>query len=238
LRRQKPFIVFPGLAVVALLSGGFVASPGFQTSHTPLIVKVQAIESPDIAPPVNSPVPSQPQSEISLSPAEQKAVADRLAFNRVLVDAAVLKNSYEEFKRGKSKTPVSLSAFRNLELQLNAIASADPANMQAREWANAMRMAQFEILQPSVQIAASANRQLYAHEMAVRMRDDGTNVLVSGDGNSVIRFQSPHMTRQVAMQLAESAKIPEQAKALQFRRVVFGNGRRSWTYDFRRGRIR
>lgn len=159
-------------------------------------------------------------------------------FNRVLVDAAVLKNNYENFKRRKSKTPVSLSSFRNLELQLNAIAAADPANTQARDWANAMRMAQFEILQPSVQIAASANRQLYAHEMAERMRNDGMSVRLSGRENSVIRFQSPNMTRQMAAQLAESAKIPEQAKALQFQRVVFGNGRRSWTYDLRRGRLR
>jgi len=104
--------------------------------------------------------------------------------------------------------------------------------------ANAMRMIQYAILQPSVQIAAVANRELYAHEMGQRMRDDGMKVVASGRGNSTVRFVSPQMTRQMAMQLVETAKIPEQARALQFRRVVFSSGRRSWTYDVARGRLR
>ena len=70
------------------------------------------------------------------------------------------------------------------------------------------------------------------------MRDQGMKVSVAGAENSSVVFLSPHMTRQAAMKLAESAKIPEQAKALQFRRVVFANGRRSWTYDVERGRLR
>ena len=159
-------------------------------------------------------------------------------FDRALVDAAVLNTEYENSRRGRSKKPISLSAFRSLELRLNTIADADPANTQARDMANLMKMRQYEILQPSVEIAASANRLLYAHAMADRMRDDGTRVVVSGAGNSAVRFISPHMTRKMAMQLSESAKIPEKAKALQFRRVSFGNGRRSWTYDLKRGRLR
>lgn len=117
-------------------------------------------------------------------------------------------------------------------------AAADPANTQAQELAGAMRMAQFEILRPSLQIAAIANRQLYAHSMAERMRDDGMKVEVSGAKNSSVRFVSPQMTKQMAVQLADTAKIPEQAKALQFSRVVFSNGRRSWTYNVRRERFR
>ncbi|CAN5392031.1 hypothetical protein BH10PSE11_BH10PSE11_35550 [soil metagenome] len=178
----------------------------------------------------SNPVPSNPDDE--------KAVAARLVFDRALVDAAVLNTEYENSRRGRGKKPISLSAFRSLELRLNTIADADPANTQARDMANLMKMRQYEILQPSVEIAASANRLLYAHAMADRMRDDGTRVVVSGAGNSAVRFISPHMTRQMAMQLSESAKIPENAKALQFRRVVFGNGRRNWTYDLARGRLR
>ncbi len=117
-------------------------------------------------------------------------------------------------------------------------AAADPANTQAQAMAGAMRMAQFEILRPSVQIAAVANRQLYAHAMAERMRDDGMKVEVSGRDNSTVRFVSPNMSKPMAMQLADSAKIPEQAKSLQFSRVVFSNGRRSWTYNVRRERFR
>ena len=125
-----------------------------------------------------------------------------------------------------------------MELRLQMTAAADPANAPALDMANAMRMIQYAILQPSLQIAAVANRELYAHEMGQRMRDDGMQVSASGRGNSTVRFVSPQMTRQMAMQLVETAKIPEQAKALQFRRVVFSSGRRSWSYDVARGRLR
>ncbi len=184
---------------------------------------------------VNSPPqPDAPQ----LSPAEQKAAESKAAFDRLLAEANALKGSYDDYKRGRNKTPISLSAFRSLELRLMMAAAADPANIQAREMAGVMRMSQYEILRPSVQIAATANRQLYAHEMAERMRDDGMKVEVSGPSNSSVRFVAPHMTKQIAVQLAESAKIPEQAKSLQFSRVVFSNGRRSWTYNVRRERFR
>lgn len=183
---------------------------------------------------VNTPPPDAPV----LSPAEQKAAESKAAFDRLLAEATALKASYEDYKRGRNKTPVSLSAFRSLELRLMMAAAADPTNIQARELAGAMRMAQFEILRPSLQIAAVANRQLYAHEMAERMRDDGMKVEVSGSNNSSVRFVSPQMSKQMAVQLADTAKIPEQAKALQFSRVVFSNGRRSWTYNVRRERFR
>ena len=198
-----------------------------QPATVPLSPSEQSATS---SPVTSSPVPSNPEDE--------KAIEARLVFDRALVDAAVLNTEYENSRRGRSKKPISLSAFRSLELRLNTIADADPANTQARDMANLMKMRQYEILQPSVEIAASANRLLYAHAMADRMRDDGTRVVVSGAGNSAVRFISPHMTRKMAMQLSESAKIPEKAKALQFRRVSFGNGRRSWTYDLKRGRLR
>lgn len=173
-----------------------------------------------------------------LSPAEQKAADNKAALNALLAEATALKTNYENFRRGRSKTPVSLSAFRSMELRLQMAAAADPANTQALDMANAMRMMQYGILQPSVQIAAVANRELYAHEMGQRMRDDGMKVEAEGRGNSTVRFVSPQMTRQMAIQLVETAKIPEQARALQFRRVVFSNGRRSWTYNVARGRLR
>ncbi|MGL5167333.1 MAG: hypothetical protein ACRC9K_15735 [Afipia sp.] len=188
--------------------------------------------------------PSQPAeatpspAPAPLSPAEQKAADNKAALDALLAEAVALKTNYENFRRGRSKIPVSLSAFRSMELRLQMAAAADPANTQALDMANAMRMMQYGILQPSVQIAAVANRELYAHEMGQRMRDDGMRVEASGRGNSTVRFVSPQMTRQMAMQLVETAKIPEQARALQFRRVVFSSGRRSWTYDVARGRLR
>lgn len=185
-----------------------------------------------------APQPSETPAPPPLSPAEQKAADAKAALDRLLAEASALRASYEDYKRGRSKTPVSLSAFRSMELRLMMAAAADPTNTQARDMAGAMRMAQFEILRPSVQIAAIANRQLYAHAMAERMRDDGMKVEVSGRDNSTVRFVSPNMTKPMAMQLADSAKIPEQAKSLQFSRVVFSNGRRSWTYNVRRERFR
>lgn len=235
-----------GLPVAALVAGGFVAMPMLDKAAPPTVIhNVQAVQQPDTAlqpkpvPPPTSSTPVQSTPDVpALAPEDPKAVQARLEFDRALVDAAVLRNNYEDYKRGKSKTPVSLSSFRSLELRLKTIADADPSNTQARDMANAMRMAQFEILQPSVEIAASANRQIYAHEMGERMREDGMKVVVSGARNSSVRFISPHMTRQMAMQLSETANISEKARALQFRRVVFGNGRRSWTYDVARGRLR
>lgn len=233
LRRKTIF--FSGLGFAALLAGGFAGNPILMTQAGSSVIHVQAVE-PEGASETTAATPAQ--TEPKLTPEEEKAVATRLAFDRALVDAAVLNNEYESYRRGRSKKPVSLSAFRSLELRLSMIADADPANTQARDMANMMKMRQYEILQPSVEIAASANRLLYAHEMAERMRDDGTQVLVYGAGNNAVRFVSPRMTRQMAMQLSASAKIPEKARALQFQRVVFGNGRRSWTYDVSRNRLR
>lgn len=198
---------------------------------------IRAQSEPVTAAPAQ-PIETTPPAPAPLSPAEQKAADNKAALDALFAEAVALKTNYENFRRGRSKTPVSLSAFRSMELRLQMAAAADPANTQALEMANAMRMIQYGILQPSVQIAAVANRELYAHEMGQRMRDDGMKVEAEGRGNSTVRFVSPQMTRQVAMQLVETAKIPDQARALQFRRVVFSNGRRSWTYDVARGRLR
>lgn len=194
--------------------------------------KSEPVNTPPAQPPEVAPVPAP------LSPAEQKAADNKAALDALLAEATALKTSYESSRRGRNKTPVSLSTFRSMELRLQMAAAADPANAPALDMANAMRMIQYAILQPSVQIAAVANRELYAHDMGQRMRDDGMKVQASGRGNSTVRFVSPQMTRQMAMQLVETAKIPEQAKALQFRRVVFSSGRRSWNYDVARGRLR
>ncbi len=179
-----------------------------------------------------------PPAPVPLTPAEQKAADNKAALDALLAEATALKTNYESFRRGRSRTPVSLSAFRSMELRLQMAAAADPANTQALDMASAMRMIQYGILQPSVQIAAVANRELYAHEMGQQMQNDGMKVEATGRGNSTVRFISPQMTRQMAMQLVETAKIPEQARALQFRRVVFSSGRRSWTYNVARGRLR
>lgn len=196
--------------------------------------KSEAINATPVQPAEATPAPAP----VPLSPAEQKAADNKAALDALLAEATALKTSYENSRRSRNKTPVSLSTFRSMELRLQMAAAADPANAPALDMANAMRMIQYAILQPSVQIAAVANRELYAHEMGQRMRDDGMKVEASGRGNSTVRFVSPQMNRQMAMQLVETAKIPEQARALQFRRVVFSSGRRSWTYDVARGRLR
>lgn len=234
-----------------MVSGGLALDqtttlpPGAQTAQTDKQdAATQATGAiPSKSEPINA-VPVQPAEATSapapvpLSPAEQKAADNKAALDALLAEATALKTSYENLRRSRNKTPVSLSTFRSMELRLQMAAAADPANAPALDMANAMRMIQYAILQPSVQIAAVANRELYAHEMGQRMRDDGMKVVASGRGNSTVRFVSPQMTRQMAMQLVETAKIPEQARALQFRRVVFSSGRRSWTYDVARGRLR
>lgn len=233
-----------------MVSGGLVfgqtmTTPGAQTAQTDkqdaatqatgaIPSKSEPINAAPVQPAEATPAPAP----VPLSPAEQKAADSKAALDALLAEATALKTSYENSRRGRSKTPVSLSTFRSMELRLQMAAAADPANAPALDMANAMRMIQYAILQPSVQIAAVANRELYAHEMGQRMRDDGMKVVASGRGNSTVRFVSPQMTRQMAMQLVETAKIPEQARALQFRRVVFSSGRRSWTYDVARGRLR
>lgn len=236
-----------------MVSGGLVLGQTTQATtpspQTTQIDKPQDAATPATGafPPQSEPVtvpPAQPaevtpaQAPAPLSPAEQKAADNKAALDALLAEATALKTSYENSRRGRTRAPVSLSAFRSMELRLQMAAAADPANASALDMANAMRMIQYGILQPSVQIAAVANRELYAHEMGQRMRDDGMKVEASGRGNSTVRFVSPQMTRQMAMQLVETAKIPEQARALQFRRVVFSSGRRSWTYDVARGRLR
>lgn len=234
-----------------MVSGGLVLG---QTTTTPSPQTTQIDKPQDAATQATGAIPSKSEpvnaapvqpAEVTLvpaspplSPAEQKAADNKAALDALLAEATTLKTSYENSRRSRNKTPVSLSTYRSMELRLQMAAAADPANAPALDMANAMRMIQYAILQPSVQIAAVANRELYAHEMGQRMRDDGMKVEASGRGNSTVRFMSPQMTRQMAMQLVETAKIPEQAKALQFRRVVFSSGRRSWTYDVARGRLR
>jgi len=241
---HKSLILTLGI-VAGVAAGGIVSG---QTSPTATATPSDGSVQSTAAIPVSAPVttsPAQPDTATvvppeapPLSPAELKAAENKAALDKLLAEAAALKTSYEDSKRGRSKTQVSLSAFRSLELRLQMAAAADPANGQALEAAKMMRMMQYSILQPSVQIAAIANRQLYVHEMGERMRDDGMRVDASGRGNSTVRFMSPHMTKQMAMQLVDTAKIPEQARALQFSRVVFSSGRRSWTYDIERGRLR
>jgi hypothetical protein len=246
LLRHKTFTLILGLMTM-FAAGGIVsgqtsqnAAPKAQSDD--VVVQTTATVPTQAVPVTPSPAPGgptvTPPEPAPLSPAEQKAADNKAALDKLLAEAAGLKASYEDYKRGRSKTQVSLSAFRSLELRLQMAAAANPANGQANDMANMMRMMQYSILQPSVQIAAVANRQLYVHEMSERMRDDGMRVEASGRENNTVRFMSPHMSRQMAMQLIETAKIPDQAKALQFSRVVFSSGRRSWTYDVARGRLR
>lgn len=228
MRRGKlPFSI--GIVGIALVSLGF----GPVNVVEPTVVPMEAQAVPSAPAEGSQPEPQRPQT-----PEEVKAAETRLVFNRLLVDAAVLRTNLDNFRRGKSKTPVSLSAFRSLEIRLKEIADADPANTQARDMSNAMKMAQFEILQPSVEIAAGANRELYAYAMADQLKDQGVRVEVSGRGNRVVRFSSPQMVREMAIKLADSGRIFEQARSLEFSRVVFTDGRRYFTYDVARGRFR
>ena len=244
--RRSSFFARWGIVVVAAISvAGFTPAP----IHDIEAADVHGIQATEPSPrpqasPAVPPVSTEPattpvtEPERPLTPEEQKAVDARLHFDRVLVDAAVLLTDFETYKRGKTKKPISMSAFRNLEIELNAIADADPANDQARDMAKQMQMAQFEILQPSVAVAAVASRQLYADKMSQSLQSQDVRAVVSGRGARVVRFTSRQMTRELGLQLLDSAKIGDQARGLQFERVVFTNGRRSWTYDVENGRYR
>jgi hypothetical protein len=245
------------LISLTMVSGSFVFGQTAQTI-APSAQNTQTVKRPDAVPQSTGTIPTQSEpvtttpaqpidttstsqpapAPAPLSPAEQKAADNKAALDALLAEATALKTSYENSRRSRNRPPISLSTFRSMELRLQMAAAADPANTAALDMANVMRMVQYEILQPSVQIAAVANRELYAHQMGQNMRDDGMRVEATGRGNSTVRFMSPQMTRQMAMQLVETAKIPQQAKVLQFRRLVFSSGRRSWTYDVARGRLR
>jgi hypothetical protein len=244
MRRNRFLMRLGVLPAAAILFAGFV--PGPNPAIDTSIIRIQTTEpapSPQAAPattltPTEASVTPAVEPERPLTSEEQKAADIRLHFDRVLVDAAVLLTDFENTKRGKSKAPVSMSAFRNLEIQLNAIADADPSNEQAREMAKEMQMAQYEILQPSVAVADVASRQLYADAMTAKLQDQDIKVAVGGSGARVVRFMSRQMTREMGEQLGDSAKIFDTARRLQFDRVIFTNGRRSWTYSVARGRYR
>lgn len=242
--RNRLIVRLGVLPVAAVLIAGFTPF-SIPIGDRAQVHKVQAtaplLSSPGVpaTPSISEQTPTPAaEPERPLTPEEQKAVDARLHFDRVLVDAAVLLTDFENYKRGKTRTPVSMSAFRNLEIQLNAIADADPSNDQARDMAKAMQMAQFEILQPSVAVADVASRQLFADAMSSKLQDQGVKVSIGGSGARVVRFVSRQMTREMGAQLGESAKIFESARRLQFDKVIFTNGRRSWTYSVARGRYR
>ena len=245
MRRSSFFARWGTLIVAAILVAGFRPNP-IRLIGASDVQRIQATEpssnpqtSPALPPALTEPatVPAT-EPERPLTPEEQKAVDARQHFDRVLVDAAVLLTDFENYKRGKTRTPISMSAFRNLEIELNAIADADPSNDQARDMAKQMQMAQFEILQPSVAVAAVASRQLYADRMSQSLQSQEVRAVVSGRGARVVRFMSRQMTRELGQNLLDSAKIADQARGLQFERVVFTNGRRSWTYNVESGRYR
>ena len=240
--RRNRFLLRSGVAVATIAA---LAGWGIPAFSAPL--KQAQTESPSTpadttpgsvvpaSPNASSPAPSADQDK-PLTIEEQKAAEARLVFDRALVDAAVLLTDLESYRRGKIKTAPSLSAFRSLEVRLGAIAQADPSNTQARDMANAMKMAQFQILQPSVMIAAAADRQLYAGAMSAKLQDKGIAVSVTGAEARVVRFQSPHMTRDMGRQLMDSANIREQASRLEFTTAIFTNGRRNWRFRLARSR--
>ena len=167
---------------------------------------------------------------------EIKIDADRSTLDRLLGEAAGLQATYRNFRVGKSRERPSLSAFRSMELRLDALHSSDP---QARDMVNSMRMIQGEMLGRSIAIANIADRKLYADEMAQRMKEGGTTVSIGGRNNSMLRVSSAAMSRQRAFELGQSANIFERAKILQFRSVVFTDGRRKlFTYNVENDRLR
>lgn len=219
---------------IAILLAGFTQSPNNESDNS--FARFAQAESS--APPQNSSPTPVTEPDRPLTPEEQKAAERRLQFDRILVDAAVLLSEFEDSRRGRSKSPPSMSAFRNLEIQLNAIADADPANEQARDWAKKMQQAQFEILQPSLVVADVAARQLFADKMSEKLNEQGIAVSVLGSGARTVAFVSRQMTKDMGAKLAQSANIYEQARRLQFEKVVFANGRRGWMYDVKTGRYR
>ncbi len=246
---SKFFVRLGTLSAASLVIAGFTPPVGRMTDTAIPLLMIQTTPStetasdsdaggkPLIAAPETTMAPTvEPERPLTIE--EQKAADERLKFDRVLIDAAVLLTDFENSKRGKSKTPPSMSAFRNLEIQLNAIADADPNNTQARDMAKSMQMVQFEILGPSLAAADVARRQLYVEAMAIKLKDQGIQVDMAGSRASVIRFRSKSMTREMWMKLSDSAKIIDQAQRLQFEEVVFSSGRRSWAYDLRRNRYR
>lgn len=245
MRRSSFFARWGTLVVAAVLVAGFMPNP-IRVLGGGDVQRIQATEPSPIPqttpaiPPASTEPATAPatEPERTLTPEEQKAVDARQHFDRVLVDAAVLLTDFQNYKHGKTRTPISMSAFRNLEIELNAIADADPSNDQARDMAKQVQMAQFEILQPSVAVAAVASRQLYADKMSQSLTSQDVRAVVSGRGARVIRLMSRQMTREWGQKLLDSAKIADQARELQFERVVFTNGRRSWTYNVENGRYR
>ena len=175
------------LGTVVVFSGGLAFGQAIQTASPTAQIDETKTQSTGAIParpgaiPTTPAQPAEPAAAppavVPLTPAEQKAADNKAALDALLAEATALRTSYENSRRGRNKTPVSLSAFRSMELRLQMAAAADPANTQASDMANAMRMAQYEILQPSVQIAAIANRELYAPEMAKQMHDDGMRVM-------------------------------------------------------------
>jgi hypothetical protein len=241
MQRNGTFVRWGVLSAAAIVGAGFAPLP-LPYHPLPQLQKTQTAEPPPnsqpAAPALSEQATPAPEPDRPLTPEEQKAAEARLQFDRVLVDAAVLLNEFEQYKRGRSKAAISMSAFRNLEIQLNAIADADPSNDQARDWAKKMQMAQFEILQPSVAAADVASRQLYADRMTENLKGQGINVAVLGSGARIVAFVSRQMTKQAGAKLLESGKILDQARRLQFEKIVFADGRRGWTYDINTGRYR
>ena len=243
MRRSRFFVRWVTLVAAAILVVGFKPA-SLQVSAVSDIQRTQITapssepQATPATPPTEPATAAAVEPERPLTPDEQKAVDARLHFDRVLVDAAVVLTDFENYRRGKTRTPISISAFRNFEIEMNAIADADPANEQARDMAKRMQAAQFEILQPSMAVANVASRQLYADAMSTKLQEKGVRVSVGGAGARLIRFVSPQMTRDMGAQLGDSAKIFDQARGLQFDKVIFTNGRRSWTYRVESGRYR
>ena len=255
LQRDRTEAMLTVVVLFMLIQSG-IATKAYAEMPTTLAQATQSQRQPDAAPappaatqpaaatiqPQSSETPSQssekPSSDTNAAaptpPADQgdpNVTPQRQAFDRVLVDAAVLRNQYEESKRSGGKLKVSLSAFRSLEIRLKEFVDADPSNTQARDMMNAMQQAQGEILGPSIAVAAAASRQLYSDELGQRLAARGYAVSTRGRAmTTLLIVGSDKMTSAVALDLDRNEKIFDRAKMLQFENVLF-RGKRGGKFD-------
>ncbi len=225
-QRGKNETVLTVFILLAFAQSNFVAEAAAQTpAHL-----AQALQ-PDNAPAPSAPPQVTPPSEPSPDQGDPNVTPERQAFDRVLVDAAILRNQYDQSKQSRSKIKPSLSAFRSLEIRLKTFVDADPSNTQAHDMMNAMQQAQGEILGPSIAVAAAASRQLYSDELGQRIASLGYEVSTRGRAITTLLIVGPDkMTSAVALDLDRNEKIFDRAKMLQFEEVIF-RGKRGGSFN-------
>jgi len=74
---------------------------------------------------------------------------------------------------------------------------------------------------------------------AQKMLDEDHIVHASRNGDgSVMAFETPLMTRRIALAVATAGNVASNAIKLGYRTFTFSNGTRTWTYDLQKNAIR